>query len=389
MKLSKNLGRVATTFLATAMLASVAVVPAFAEGNNSDNGAAGQFTSETFTIQKTLKVPENVYTPASSFTFKIDPATNLTDEETKLGIEKGEADQVTNAEGGSNQATVSFAVDAEENVDVAHDETAKATFKVNLGQFTHAGVYKYTVSEVTGDDGNIKYDTTDLVLYVHIKNAGTNELALELVELVNPNAADGQKKTAGFTNEYGKNQDGDDTLHTLTLTKTIDGAGANMKGEFNFTVKVTNNTDGDAQVFKYWYDSDGNNQVSDDETGYITANAAQATPFVLGNNDKVVIYGLRSGDEYTISEENVTNGMTADNYSVYVGVGEKPTNEGEKDADGQTSGKMSDSDVSVTYLNYRNTIPATGIVMNVAPYALLVVVAAAGCFVFMRKRRED
>ena len=30
MKLSKNLGRIATTFLATAMLASVAAVPAFA-----------------------------------------------------------------------------------------------------------------------------------------------------------------------------------------------------------------------------------------------------------------------------------------------------------------------------------------------------------------------
>lgn len=35
MKLSKNLGRVATTLLATAMLASVSAVPAFAEDTNT------------------------------------------------------------------------------------------------------------------------------------------------------------------------------------------------------------------------------------------------------------------------------------------------------------------------------------------------------------------
>ena len=43
----------------------------------------------------------------------------------------------------------------------------------------------------------------------------------------------------------------------------------------------------------------------------------------------------------------------------------------------------------VAYTNTRNAVSPTGLAMNVAPYALLVVVAAAGCFVFLRKRRED
>ena len=43
----------------------------------------------------------------------------------------------------------------------------------------------------------------------------------------------------------------------------------------------------------------------------------------------------------------------------------------------------------IAVVNTRNAVSPTGIVMNVAPYALLVVVAAAGCFVFLRKRRED
>ena len=44
---------------------------------------------------------------------------------------------------------------------------------------------------------------------------------------------------------------------------------------------------------------------------------------------------------------------------------------------------------SAEFTNNREAVSPTGIVMNVAPYVLLVVVAAAGCFVFLRKRRED
>ena len=43
----------------------------------------------------------------------------------------------------------------------------------------------------------------------------------------------------------------------------------------------------------------------------------------------------------------------------------------------------------IEFNNNKESVTPTGIVMNVAPYVLLVVVAAAGCFVFLRKRRED
>ena len=52
-------------------------------------------------------------------------------------------------------------------------------------------------------------------------------------------------------------------------------------------------------------------------------------------------------------------------------------------------GKDGADAINMTFINTRDAVSPTGIVMNVAPYALLVVVAAAGCFVFMRKRRED
>ena len=50
---------------------------------------------------------------------------------------------------------------------------------------------------------------------------------------------------------------------------------------------------------------------------------------------------------------------------------------------------MNAQDNAVTITNTKETVNPTGVVMDIAPYALLVVVAAAGCFVFLRKRRED
>ena len=57
--------------------------------------------------------------------------------------------------------------------------------------------------------------------------------------------------------------------------------------------------------------------------------------------------------------------------------------------DGSVSGSVNGQDVNVTITNYMQTVAPTGLAMDIAPYALLIVVAAAGCFVFLRKRNED
>ena len=60
----------------------------------------------------------------------------------------------------------------------------------------------------------------------------------------------------------------------------------------------------------------------------------------------------------------------------------------QKDEDGQTNGTIS-ADATVKYENSKNATTPTGVIMNVAPYALMVVIAVAGVAVFMRKRVED
>ena len=81
MKLTrKSIGRIAASFVATAMLATMAIVPASAadpevpqfEGSSSN----GVYTVE---MQKVLTVPENVYAPNATFSFTAtaaDPSAN-------------------------------------------------------------------------------------------------------------------------------------------------------------------------------------------------------------------------------------------------------------------------------------------------------------------------
>ena len=81
MKLNKTFGRIATTLVATAMLASVAVVPAMAEpekvnGAITSDGYYDDTTDagiDTFSFTKELEMPVDVDEPTVTFNFTLSP----------------------------------------------------------------------------------------------------------------------------------------------------------------------------------------------------------------------------------------------------------------------------------------------------------------------------
>ena len=114
--------------------------------------------------------------------------------------------------------------------------------------------------------------------------------------------------------------------------------------------------------------------VKGSETVILTSGAP--TEITLGHNGAVKVYGLDDNDTYTITEQNAnTNGYTL------------KIND-QADGDGVASGTIS-ADGTVKYENKKDATTPTGVIMNVAPYALMVVIAVAGVAVFMRKRVED
>lgn len=376
MKLTrKSIGRIAASFVATAMLATMAIVPASAADpevpqfdGSSNNGV---YTVE---MQKVLTVPANVYAPNATFSFTAtaaDPSVNEVYQD--IPVEKG----------------VDDAIDIEDvtyTSSTAESLTKDIAIKVTEKAFTHAGVYKYTLAETQGNNANIKYDGAEKTLYVIVVNEG-NDTKVNGVVVYNAD----KEKSETFTNAYGENTTDKDTLSDLTLSKTITGNAADMTKEFAFTVSITNETE-DNQVFKYWNDANYNGAEDPGETGTITANSTSVT-FNLGSKiendvvkpETVKIYGLRAGDEYTIEETNAN----ANGYITTINAPEGATINND---DGTVSGTMQkNTDVTVAYTNSRTSSTPTGIMMDIAPYAVLVVIAAAGCFIFLRKRhaKED
>ena len=125
-------------------------------------------------------------------------------------------------------------------------------------------------------------------------------------------------------------------------------------------------------------------KVDGGTTYTLTSGALQQVS--LTDGQEFVIYGLSENDTYTVEETS----YAAEGYTTTV---DKAYVEGDTREDSETgdfvSVKVGTDDDSVMFYNYKNATAPTGIVMNVAPYVLLVVVAAACCFVFLRKRRED
>ena len=101
----------------------------------------------------------------------------------------------------------------------------------------------------------------------------------------------------------------------------------------------------------------------------------------MKHNGTIRIYGLSASDTYEVIETVANqNGYTTTDT-------DKNTAEGT--VKGSATADVVDNTPTHTVTNNRESSAPTGIAMDIAPYALLVVIAAAGCFVFLRKRNED
>ena len=161
----------------------------------------------------------------------------------------------------------------------------------------------------------------------------------------------------------------------MTLDKVVAGTMGDKGKEFDFTVTFTNGDAGEKFSYAgqdYTFRDDGTVSI----TGIKLADETTA----------VQITGIPSDVKYTVVE----NVNQSEGYATTATVnGEEAT---VRSADASQTvveqDKSKDTD-AVVVTNTRNAVSPTGLATDIAPYALLVVVAVAGCFVFLRKRRED
>ena len=376
MKLSKTFGRVATTLVATAMLASVAVVPAFAEDFNGFTGGTSDkpIAASDIIIKKELYLPTGSVTPTQTFNFDIKPATANPSETIPVqdggtvGVRNGIGSNLTNA----GSVTISPEDDVNRTTTGKYDTVwDNITFTQLPSGFTDAGVYKYEIVEQDLDPADEDFNdaTAQLYLYLVVERKNGVEVGNTTADnyfISGATVYNATAKTDKYTNWYklgsGEQPDPDAQVGTVTVSKTVAGAMGSKNDEFTFTITSLDGADvTDAKI-----SIDGGAATAVSENGQ----------FTLTHGQTATITGLDAGD-YTIAE-TVDRG-----YQLTDVTG------GTKNGNGVSVEVTGGYITEVGFTNTRNAVSPTGIVMNVAPYALLVVVAAGACFFFVRKRRED
>ena len=396
--------------------------PALAAG-----GASGDTTppygdatigGTSFTV--TLSAQSGVSVPGTKFTYEIANGTprntniSASNPEVKAGEGKVTFGTGTNVTPGDPAITA----------DVAFPSgTASVTVPLVFADHSAAGIYRYTVTQKELDpaqtgagfktsEGNGNAITYYLDVYVN-KNGKVYGTALSTTDGTNDaSQLVNEKKVAGYENVYshdndttGGGPDGNPDSYDVTLEKTLGNGGLEETTKaFPFKVNVT---------VPYHADYAQTNGLT--FTIEETVDTGFASSFTIPDNndgapveingtlkggEKIKIKGLPAGTVVEVQE----NAVAADNYNIAAKV-EKMDSPAAVESDkfaspadstthtestyttkGTVKGNTTD-DGAITYLNYRAAISPTGVVLRIAPYAIMLG-AGVVLFIILKSRKN-
>lgn len=299
-------------------------------------------------ITKEITKDADDYAPATTFEFSITPGTavdavidnqgNITQE----AIYAGPADGAYFAGGAGAITSVPNAND----IGKTTITVGTTTISIDGSKFAAPGIYRYNVSEVIPEAKyeGITYSTETKFFDVYV-NSNKAVYAYTFTDA----AAQNGKDNGVFTNDYS-------SIYDLIITKNVTGNQGDKSKDFDFPIQVTG-----AENEKFYV------TFSDDRTPITLTNGSQTIK--LKDGQSATIHGLSMTDTYSVDEADYTK----DGYTTTV--------------EGAKKGQIS-ADTTVVFTNHKQVTTPTGIVMNIAPYVLMVAVAVVLAVVFLRKRNN-
>lgn len=284
-----------------------------------------------------------------------------------------------------------------------------ATLDFSKVQFTEPGVYRYVITE-SGTNQAITNDadlTRVLDVYVNdasadVDGAFTKKLTiagyvLHSNENDEPDVAAGNDfgstgayvatKSQGFTNSYDTSD--------LTLRKQVTGNQASRDKYFEFTLNIAAaqpNTKYDVVI-------DDADATSKANAATIDANAGQTNvtsittdgdgkatqKFYLQHGQQITVQGLAKDTTYAVTENTEDYKSTANTKAAPV-VDTKADTEA-----APVDGTIVSTDLTTGFLNTRNGVIPTGVIMAVAPFAVVTLLGGAGIvtMVMKKNKKED
>lgn len=268
----------------------------------------------------------------------------------------------------TNGGTVSSLTNATNTKDIEIDLTQLGINKV--------GKYYFKIQEVAGNKAGVTYDRHTRVLLVSaVNDVGAdkklNSTDIKFYAALYELGEDGEtlgNKIGGsdaFENSYGTSTS---KITKITLSKEVRGEFADREREFTFNIVFKPATG------KTKDDYVGATVVKNGETETWAIDESVTHTVTLKHGDNFVINNLPEGVTYTITEDfNDSNWTTT--------IGSNKT----KVATGTIH-----EDATVEYVNKHEGVPDTGVILDNAPYMLMLAVVAGGAMTLViKKRREE
>ena len=354
MKLKKLLAGM----MASAMMLTMAV-PAFAKGPITDEDGITSYTLHKsyqllgegtspagtfdFTIENTALVGSSKYTAATMPTPEMTPSVTYS---------TGQATR--NGDGtGVQEILVSFL----ENGELIYDSV---------------GQYSYTLKETLPEEGlaGVEYDQDPVTMKVTVINDEAGGYKINTIsftkkgEKISGQVEGNRNEEAAFINTYSANK--------LNIEKTVRGDAGDKQKEFSFSVRFT------GPEGKVWDASSAFDFVGAERTA--AYNSAEGTwDFTLTHGQSIDFVNIPAGVTYTVVE----NGLDATNEMVVDGT----TYTAAYDAE---TGTMAAEALNAKVTNTADGFIDTGVLLDNAPYVILLSVVAAGAaLLFFRKRSRE
>lgn len=339
--------------VAAAMIATMSF-PAFAARPTPNVGANGLVT-----ITKNYKVvgSEEKKAPAETFNFTVTPGATVNGAEKT--VEKSEATTIPAMAANSDEKAVAF---------TALTEDGTGTFTVDVANLniTKPGIYYYTVTETPSNTAGVDYAADPMIMVITAGYADDGEDSTLSYWVGLHDSKEFNNKNKPFENTY--------TAGSLKVTKKVTGSLGNKDKKFNIDVTFTAPA-GKTVKSTITYVNNGEKSIAPAAwTLNTTTNQHEATVTVeLAHKGFVQFNNIPKDVTYIVEEQDYSREEYTATY---------------KDS---KSGTIANDVKSTTITNQRgdDTID-TGVILDNAPYILMLAVVAGGAMTLViKKRREE
>ena len=342
--------------VAVAMMATMAM-PSFAANRTAPNvGADGLVT---ITKKYTVTGSEEKKAPAETFTFTVTPGAKVNGAEKT--VEKSEATTIPAMAANSNEKTVAF---------TALTEDGTGTFTVDVANLniTKPGMYYYTVTETPSNTAGVDYAAKSMIMVITAGYADDGEDSSLSYWAALHDSTNYNDKNSTFENTY--------TAGSLKVTKKVTGSLGDKDKKFKVDVTFTAPADKTVKsTITYVNNGEEKSIAPAAWTLDTTTNRYKTTVTVeLAHKGSVQFNNIPKDVTYIVEEQDYSR--------------EEYTATYEEDS---KSGTIANDVKSTTITNKRgdDTID-TGVILDNAPYILMLAVVAGGAMMLViKKRREE